>query len=48
MANGSLQSIVKSYDGQTNVVDGIDLDIADSEFVVLVGPRAAASRRRCA
>ena len=38
MANVSLQSIVKSYDGQTNVVDGIDLDIADSEFVVLVGP----------
>lgn len=38
MANVSLQSIVKSYDGQTNVVDGIDLEIADSEFVVLVGP----------
>lgn len=38
MANVSLKSIVKSYDGQTNVVDGIDLEIADSEFVVLVGP----------
>jgi len=38
MANVSLQSIVKSYDGQTNVVDGIDLDIAEGEFVVLVGP----------
>ena len=38
MANVSLQSIVKSYDGQTNVVDGIDLDIGDGEFVVLVGP----------
>ena len=38
MANVSLQSIVKSYDGQTNVVDGIDLTIHDGEFVVLVGP----------
>jgi multiple sugar transport system ATP-binding protein len=38
MANVSLKNIVKSYDGQTNVVDGIDLEIGDSEFVVLVGP----------
>ncbi len=38
MANVSLKSIVKSYDGQTNVVDGIDLNIAEGEFVVLVGP----------
>jgi multiple sugar transport system ATP-binding protein len=38
MANVSLQSLVKSYDGLTNVVDGIDLEIADGEFVVLVGP----------
>lgn len=38
MANVTLQNIVKSYDGQTNVVDGIDLEIGDSEFVVLVGP----------
>jgi multiple sugar transport system ATP-binding protein len=38
MAQVRLQNIVKSYDGQSNVVDGIDLDIADGEFVVLVGP----------
>ncbi len=38
MAEVHLNSIIKSYDGQTNVVDGIDLEIADGEFVVLVGP----------
>ena len=38
MAEVQLSSIIKSYDGQTNVVNGIDLDIADGEFVVLVGP----------
>jgi len=38
MAHASLKSVVKSYDGATNVVDGIDLDVADGEFVVLVGP----------
>ncbi|MGB0767278.1 MAG: ABC transporter ATP-binding protein [Phycisphaeraceae bacterium] len=38
MANVTLHNLFKSYDGQTNVVDGIDLDIADGEFVVLVGP----------
>ncbi|MEM9346781.1 MAG: sn-glycerol-3-phosphate ABC transporter ATP-binding protein UgpC [Planctomycetota bacterium] len=38
MSNVSLQSLIKSYDGKTNVVDGIDLDIGDGEFVVLVGP----------
>ncbi len=38
MAQVSLNSIVKSYDGQTNIVDGINLEISDGEFVVLVGP----------
>jgi len=38
MAQVRLNNIVKSYDGQANVVDGVDLDIADGEFVVLVGP----------
>lgn len=38
MANVSLKSIVKSYETKTNVVDGIDLEIGDGEFVVLVGP----------
>src|SRR3954447_12541193 len=37
MAQVSLKKIVKKYD-HTEAVRGIDLDIADKEFVVLVGP----------
>src|ERR1700704_5962951 len=37
MAQVTLRNIVKKYD-DTFAVRGIDLDIADKEFVVLVGP----------
>jgi multiple sugar transport system ATP-binding protein len=37
MAQVVLRSVVKKFD-QTEAVRGIDLDIADQEFVVLVGP----------
>jgi multiple sugar transport system ATP-binding protein len=37
MAQVSLRKVVKFFD-DTEVVRGIDLDIADKEFVVLVGP----------
>ena len=37
MAQVSLRNIVKTFDN-TQAVCGIDLDIADKEFVVLVGP----------
>ena len=37
MANVALRSLTKAY-GKTTVLHGIDLDIADGEFVVLVGP----------
>lgn len=37
MAQVRLQSLQKSY-GDTRVLTGIDLDIADGEYVVLVGP----------
>ena len=37
MAQVTLRSLVKNYD-ETPAVRGIDLDIADEEFVVLVGP----------
>jgi multiple sugar transport system ATP-binding protein len=37
MAQVTLRSVVKNYD-DTPAVRGIDLDIADEEFVVLVGP----------
>ncbi|GAA0608158.1 sn-glycerol-3-phosphate ABC transporter ATP-binding protein UgpC [Craurococcus roseus] len=38
MAQVSLRKIVKEYEGGVQAVKGIDLDIADKEFVVLVGP----------
>ncbi len=37
MAQVSLRKLVKSY-GALQVVHGIDLDVADGEFVALVGP----------
>lgn len=37
MANLSLRSLTKAY-GQAEVLHGIDLDVADGEFVVFVGP----------
>ena len=38
MAQVSLRKIVKEYEGGVQAVKGIDLEIADKEFVVLVGP----------
>jgi len=38
MAAVSLKNLRKSYDGKSDVLAGIDLEIADGEFVVLVGP----------
>ncbi len=38
MAHVTLRSLVKEYDGGVQAVKGINLDIADHEFVVLVGP----------
>jgi len=46
MADVTLRKVVKRYD-DVEAVRGIDLDIADHEFVVLWDHRAAASRRRC-
>ena len=33
-----LRDVTKSYDGKTNAVDGIAIDIARGEFVTLLGP----------
>ncbi len=38
MAQVSIRKVLKSYEGGVQAVKGIDLDIADEEFVVLVGP----------
>ena len=37
MANLALRTLTKSY-GATQVLHGIDLEVGDGEFVVLVGP----------
>jgi multiple sugar transport system ATP-binding protein len=38
MAQVSVRKVVKEYEGHVQAVKGIDLEIADEEFVVLVGP----------
>ncbi len=38
MAQVTLKGITKRYDDKAGVLHGIDLDIADGEFVVFVGP----------
>jgi multiple sugar transport system ATP-binding protein len=38
MAEVSVRKVVKEYEGGVHAVKGIDLDIKDHEFVVLVGP----------
>ncbi len=38
MAKVVLEKLFKTYDGVNNVVKGIDLEIHDQEFLVLVGP----------
>ena len=38
MAQVDLEKVSKIYPGGVKAVDGIDLQIADQEFVVLVGP----------
>ncbi len=38
MAEVTLRKLVKMYEGDVQAVKGIDLNIADHEFVVLVGP----------
>ena len=45
MAGVSLRKLVKDYDGKFLAVKGIDLEIADAEFVVLVGRDSEAFRR---
>ena len=37
MSKVVLKNLVKSYNGKQNVIDNIDLEIADKEFIVLVG-----------
>jgi multiple sugar transport system ATP-binding protein len=41
-----LERLVKRY-GEVEVLHGIELDMADNEFTVWSGRRAAVSRPRC-
>ncbi len=47
MADVSLHKLNKMFD-TTHVVKNVDLEIRDKEFMVFVGPAAAARPRRCA
>src|SRR5471032_1683909 len=38
MAQVTLKNLVKHYDDKQTVIHGVDLDVADGEFVVFVGP----------
>jgi multiple sugar transport system ATP-binding protein len=38
LAKVTLKDLVKTFDGKNNVVDHVNLEIADGEFLVLVGP----------
>ena len=38
MAEVRLENVTKVYSGDVKAVDGIDLAIVDTEFLVLVGP----------
>jgi len=38
MANVSIQNLKKTYDGKQDILSGLNLDIRDGEFCVLVGP----------
>ena len=38
MADIAIRGATKSYDGRVAAVDDVDLDVADGELLVLVGP----------
>ena len=38
MAYLRLREVVKSYDGKTNAVDDISIDVERGEFITLLGP----------
>ena len=42
-----LDGVTKVFADGYEAVKDLNLDIGDGEFMILVGPRAAASRPRC-
>lgn len=47
MAGLKLQAVTKSWDGKTQVIKPLTLDVADGEFIVMVGHPAAVNLRYC-
>ncbi len=47
MAEITIRGVTKSY-AKTQVIHGVDLGIANGEFIVILGPSAAGNRRSCA
>lgn len=47
MAGLKLQAVTKSWDGKTQVIKPLTLDVADGEFIVMVGPSGCGNRRYC-
>lgn len=47
MAQITCKALSKHYDGGPAVLHPLDLEIADGEFIVLLGPSGCASRRCC-
>ena len=46
MAEIAVRQVRKSY-GRIEVVHGVDLDIGNGEFVVILGPSGCGNRRCC-
>jgi len=47
MAQIQMKNIVKQYGDGFAAVNDVSIDVADGEFVILVGRRGAGSRRCC-
>ena len=47
MAKVTFKKVVKRY-GDNLVIKGLDLDVQDKEFLVLVGPSGCGKSPRCA
>ena len=48
MVNVTFSGVTKRYDDGFEAVQGLNLEVEDGEFLVLLGPLAVESRRRCA
>lgn len=47
MAEITMKNIVKKYGDGFPAVNDVSLDVADGEFMILVGPQVAGSPRCC-